>query len=235
MCGRVTVRTPAKDLAQALGLELAPGLPEGMRFNIAPSQPVPAVLDVAPRTLVAVRWGLIPHWAKDAKIASKMSNARSESVATKPAFRDAFRHRRCLVLVDGFYEWKRDGAKKRPFLFHRPDDQPFPIAGLWDEWFAPDGSPWRTCTVLTCGANALMSNIHDRMPVIIEPENAERWLDPKTEEAALKALMSPVRESFLRCDEVSPVVNDARHEGPDCIEPPKPQPPNAPKGQMSLF
>src|SRR5689334_8201276 len=99
MCGRVTVRTPAKELAQALGLELAPGLPEGLRFNVAPSQPLPAVLDVSPRTLVAVRWGLIPRWAKDPKIASKLSNARSESVAEKPAFRDAFKHRRCVILV----------------------------------------------------------------------------------------------------------------------------------------
>lgn len=235
MCGRVTVRTPAKELAQALGLELGPGIPEGARFNVAPSQPLPAVLNVAPRTLVAVRWGLVPRWASDPKIANKLSNARSESVRQKPAFRDAFKHRRCVLLVDGFYEWKRDGAKKRPFLFHRVDDQPFPLAGLWEEWTGPDGTLWRTCTVLTCGPNPVMAPIHDRMPVVIPPEKLDSWLAPETDEATLTAMLQPIDASYLRCDEVSSVVNDARHEGPDCIAPPAPKDPTPPKGQMSLL
>ena len=236
MCGRVTVRTPAKELAEALGLELGEGLPEVARFNVAPSEPIPVVLDEAPKRLAAVRWGLLPHWARDPKIANKLSNARSETAASKPAFRKSFREKRCLIVVDGFYEWQREGGRKQPFLFERGDRGPLTFAGLWDEWISETGEPLRTCTVLTCSANALMGRIHDRMPVLLAAQDAARWLSRDASPEELGKLLAPAPESMLSCREVSPVVNDARHEGEDCIAPPPPPKQKKPgNGQLTLF
>ena len=237
MCGRVTVRTPAKELAEALGMELGEGLPETARFNVAPSRPLPVVLDEAPKKLGAVRWGLLPHWASDPKIANKLANARSETAASRPAFRRSFRERRCLIVVDGFYEWYREGGRKVPFLFERGDLGPLTIAGLWDEWISESGEPLRTCTVLTCGANGLMSKIHDRMPVFLDREAAASWLSRETPPEVLGKLLAPAPESLLSCREVSPLVNDARHEGEDCVAspPPKPKDKKPGNGQLPLF
>ncbi|MBI3462160.1 MAG: SOS response-associated peptidase [Planctomycetes bacterium] len=163
MCGRFTLRTSARDVAEEFGLIEVPDL--FPRYNIAPTQPVPVVRK--PRQLDFLRWGLIPPWADDPKIGSRMINARAETVATTPAFRRAFQTRRCLVIADGFYEWQN----RVPFLIHRRDHRPFAFAGLWDRWKGID-----SCTIITTDPNDLIRPLHDRMPVILAPEDYDRWL-----------------------------------------------------------
>lgn len=220
MCGRVTIRTPVKDMAEALGFVFHGGLPDRARFNVAPQALLPAVLDDSPGELVPVRWGLVPRWAKDARIGASLSNARAESVREKPAFREAFRKRRCLIVVDGFYEWKREGKSKRPYFFSRRDGAPLAFAGLWEEWLAPEGEPMRTCTVVTCAANETMAPVHDRMPVILERPDWARWL-ARTE--APELAMTPAASGVLTLREVSARVNDARHDAEDCLGAPEPE------------
>jgi putative SOS response-associated peptidase YedK len=229
MCGRVTVRTTPLELARALGLAFDEGGPDALepgRFNVVPTALLPAVLDQAPGVLTALRWGLVPHWAKEAGVASSLANARSEGVAHKPAFAQAYRGRRCVVVVDGFYEWLREGKRRRPFHFTRADGAPLAFDGLWEEWTPPAGRPLRTCTVLTCAANATLARLHDRMPVILERGAWAAWLAPG---APPEALLVPAAEGVLLSREVSARVNDARNQGPQCLGPPEPEP------QLSLF
>jgi putative SOS response-associated peptidase YedK len=227
MCGRVTIRTPPKQLAEALGFVFQGGLTEAPRFNVAPAALIPAVLDESPGVLAPLRWGLIPRWAKDAKIAQSLSNARAETVREKPAFREAFKGRRCLVVVDGFYEWRREGKSREAFHFTRTDGAPLAFAGLWDEWQPPVGDPVRTCSVITCASNGTMAPVHDRMPVILERPDFARWLegDPAFP-------LVPAGEGVLTVRAVSARVNDARHDAEDCLAPPEPA---KPKPQLELF
>ena len=151
------------------------------RYNIAPTQPIPVIRQhpMEPvRELSSMRWGLIPSWAKDSSVAAKMINARSETASIKPAFRDSLKSRRCLIPADGFYEWKRDGKTKRPFCFEVNDGQLFAFAGLWDRWKDPSGNWIKTCSILTTTPNAVTSAVHDRMPVILDPDSYDLWLDP---------------------------------------------------------
>jgi putative SOS response-associated peptidase YedK len=186
MCGRFTRTVQAEDLAGLFELAEAATLPPS--FNVAPTQPVAAVrvdLESARRELVALRWGLVPHWAEDLSIGNRLINARAETAAEKPSFRTPFRQRRCLVIADGFFEWqKRDGAKQ-PFYIRLKDGRPFGFAGLWDQWHSPEGEVVESCTVLTTAANDLMRPIHDRMPVIVDPAAYDRWLDPKIQKPEL--------------------------------------------------
>ena len=222
MCGRFTLISSVSDLQFRFGFamessELQP------RFNIAPTQQVLAVTNDGTRQGEMMRWGLVPSWAKDIKIGNRMINAVSETAAAKPAFRSAFRHRRCLVLADGFFEWRKEGKKRVPLYFTQKSGEPMAFAGLWESWKSPDGEWVRSCTVLTTAANSFIEPVHNRMPVILSAETEPLWLDPITEEPAnLEPLLVPAPEELLSVREVSPVVNNARNEGPGCIAPQTP-------------
>ena len=221
MCGRVTIQTPAAEIAREFALTgVHLGL-ERPRYNLAPTQLMPVVANDGERKLDAYRWGLIPSWAKDASIGNKLINARGETVAEKPSFRSAFKRRRCLVVVDGWYEWHQATKPKTPYLFRRKDGRPLAFAGLWEEWTAPDtGEVLRTCTLITTGPNALMAPIHDRMPVILPPEAREAWLRPEPQEPAeLLPLLVPYAGDELEAYEVARVVNSPANDVPACIEP----------------
>lgn len=221
MCGRVTIQTPAADIAREFALT---GIRHGLerpRYNLAPTQLVPVVVNDGERMLDAYRWGLIPSWAKDASIGNKLINARGETVAEKPSFRSALKRRRCLVVVDGWFEWHQGTKPKTPYLFRRKDGRPLAFAGLWEEWKAPDtGEVLRTCTLITTGANALAAPIHDRMPVVLPPEARDVWLRPEPQEAAvLRPLLVPYEGDELEAYEVSRLVNSPANDVPACIEP----------------
>jgi putative SOS response-associated peptidase YedK len=177
MCGRMTLTaTEPLALAEAFALDEAPKDAPAPRYNIAPTQDVLVATSELPRRLTPARWGLIPSWAKDPLIGNRMINARAETVAEKPSFRAAFKKRRCLVAVDGWYEWRRTETGKTPFHFRRPDRRPFALGGLWETWRGPDGAPVRSATVLTTTPNAVAETIHDRMPVVVPKEVFDLWL-----------------------------------------------------------
>jgi putative SOS response-associated peptidase YedK len=196
------------------GLECPP------RYNIAPTQPVPVVRrkpKTSVRELSLVQWGLIPHWAKDPSVSSKLINARSETISEKPAFRDAFRSRRCLVPVDGFYEWERTSNGKQPYCFQMNDDEMFAFAGIWDHWTDNNARVIETCSILTTTANVTASKVHDRMPVILERRDYDLWLDPEfynTNE--LSGLLKPYTDQKMRCYPVSNRVNSPKNDDPEC-------------------
>lgn len=222
MCGRFTLRAPASVVAEQFGLfELEPFTP---RFNIAPTQPVAAVRlraegDPPQREMVWLHWGLIPSWAKDPKIGARMINARSETAAERPAFRAAFRRRRCLVVADGFYEWQRRGGRKQPYFIRMRDDRPLAFAGLWEHWEGPDGTVISSCTLLTTGPNQLVEPIHNRMPVILGGEDYGRWLDPAVEQPGpLASLLRPYPSDAMIAYPVSTYVNSPTHDDPQCVE-----------------
>jgi putative SOS response-associated peptidase YedK len=195
--------------------ELAP------RYNIAPTQPVLAVRTVpaGERELVTLRWGLVPAWADDPSIGNRLINARAETVADKPAFRAAFRARRCLVLADGFFEWQKVGGRKQPYYFRLREGSPFAFAGLWERW-GKGATTLETCTLLTTEANELLRPVHDRMPVILPRERFVRWLDPDFRAAAeLESLLRPYPAEDMTGYPVSARVNNPRNEGPLCVEP----------------
>ncbi len=216
MCGRFTVTTPVEDLVREFGLE-PPAEPLPPRFNVAPTQPVPAIVSDAPRQLSLLRWGLVPSWASDVSIGNRLINARAESLAEKPAFRKALEKRRCLVLADGFFEWRKEGKKRFPIWLRRADHRPFAFAGLWEVWRAPDGSWLRTCTIVTVPANSLVAPIHDRMPAILPPDRFDRWLAAPTEEAL--PLLVPFPAGEMEALPVSSRVNSPAYDDPACIEP----------------
>jgi len=162
---------------------------------------------------------LLPAWAKDASIGYKMINARAEKKKKKPAFRQAFRKRRCLVVTDGFYEWRLEGPRKQPYYLTLPANQPFAFAGLWERWQSPEGGdPIESCTIIVCEANPSVRPIHDRMPVILEPDAFERWLDAVAELAAIKDLLKPYNGPLMTVP-VSTRVNNVRNDDPDCLQP----------------
>lgn len=220
MCGRFSLRTPVQLLSEHFQLSVVPTW--GQRYNIAPSQPVATVM-VTPehtgRQFRLLRWGLIPSWAKDPDIGARMINARAETAPTKPAFRAAFRQRRCLVLADGLYEWQRQGRGKQPFYIRMRDDRPFAFAGLWEHWEGRDGSSIDSCTLLTTEPNEIIRALHHRMPVILEPKDYDVWLDPGTQKAdLLHPLLGPYPSEEMTAYPVSPRVNNPAHDGPGCIE-----------------
>jgi putative SOS response-associated peptidase YedK len=223
MCGRYTLTSPGEVVAEVFELvDVPPILP---RYNLAPTQEAAVVRVVAPgapRTLDPLRWGLIPYWAQDPAIGNHMINARADSVADKPAFRDSFRRRRCLVPADGFYEWKKVEPKVRqPYLIRRQDRLPFAFAGLWSSWRGPDSArPLETFTILTTGPNDLLRPLHDRMPVILDRSDFAAWLDPANRDAArLQALLAPAPAAGWEAVPVSRAVNNPANDTPECIEP----------------
>ena len=191
------------------------------RYNIAPTQDVAAIRagEEGTRSFVMLHWGLVPKWAKERAIGNRMINARAESLADKPAFRNALRKRRCVILASGFYEWKKQGGGKAPYYITPADGRPMAFAGLWERWDKGEG-PLDTCTIITTDANALVAPIHDRMPVILPPEAFEAWLDPHGHDAAaLSRWLLPAPPESLTARIVSRAVNDARSEGPELIAP----------------
>ena len=221
MCGRYSLATGTEVLKGLFRVEgevpdLAP------RWNVAPTQPVTVVVvtNERVRTLRTMRWGLIPSWARDPAVGNRMINARGETLAEKPSFRDALRRRRCLVLADGFYEWVKEGARKRPVWIHPRDGGVLAFAGLWETWTSPDGEVVDSCTIVTTAANGTMAPFHHRMPVVLPPAAWDRWLDPAfVEPASLADLLVPAPDDLLALREVSARVNDPGNEGPDLTRP----------------
>jgi putative SOS response-associated peptidase YedK len=193
------------------------------RYNIAPSQPV-GIIRQDPskpeRHFSLARWGLIPSWATDAAIGFKTINARAETVAEKPAFRDAFVSRRCLFPADGFFEWRRSGKEKQPFHFGMQDDSLFAFAGLWDRWRDPSGTVIESCSILTTTPNSLLAEVHDRMPVILRRDNYNLWLDPGFKDVkSLAEFLAPFDASLMRSFPVSTRINAVANDDPDCVVP----------------
>jgi putative SOS response-associated peptidase YedK len=221
MCGRFSQQRPASELAEIFAAEPLADDP-GPRFNVAPTDDALVVVQREERrAITAYRWGLIPHWADAAKVGSRMFNARAESLTTSPAFRDAFRRKRCLVPVDGFYEWHREGTRRQPFAIARGDGRPLALAGLWSGWHDPTADRVvRTFTIITTRPNDQLADLHDRMPVVVADEAWERWLDPAfPDPAELHGLFEPSDEIELRIWPVSLLVNNVRNDGPELFEP----------------
>ena len=189
-------------------------------FNVAPTDNVAVVLNNGVKQLVAMRWGLVPFWATDPKIASKHINARAETLTVKPAFKDAFKRRRCLVVADGFFEWQKQGATKTPLFIHLEPERPFGFAGLYEVWTPPLGEKLVTCTIITTEPNELVRLIHDRMPVILPKEAEDFWLDPAVEDhTRLLDLLQPYQASDMSAFTISKLVNSVKNNSPECIEP----------------
>jgi putative SOS response-associated peptidase YedK len=217
MCGRATQISDRERLQRHFDLKKINAVPKPT-YNLAPMQPILAIVNEdGSRVLEPYKWGLVPFWADDPKIGQRMINARAEGIAEKPAFREAFKKQRCIVPVDGFYEWKKDGDEKIPFYFRMKDEEPFGLAGLWES-NDKFGEPIQTCAIITTEANALMASLHDRMPAILSPEEAERWLDPDASPKALLRSLHPFQGPGLTAYRVSKQVNNVRHNAPDCIE-----------------
>jgi len=199
------------------------------RYNVAPTQPVPIVRLVdGQRQFTLVRWGLIPPWVKDPRQFSLLINARGESVNEKPAFRNAMRRRRCLFPADGFYEWKDEGGRKRPFCVRPKSGEPIAFAGLWETWMGPNGEELETAAIVTTAANRELASLHDRMPVVLPPDAFDLWLDcRKVDAITATALIAPARAGLLDAYEISPAVNRADNDGPTLIEPIAAQPAGA--------
>ncbi|NJL64972.1 MAG: SOS response-associated peptidase [Methylacidiphilales bacterium] len=224
MCGRYTLSQPADAIAKYFKIQDISSLkPQYTRYNIAPTQTVLAVSqnqETNQRSLQQFRWGLIPSWAKDASMGAKLINARAETVAEKPSFRAAFKRRRCLVVADGFYEWQRIEGKKQPYYFQLQDKQPFAFAGLWEQWQPPEGEEIDSCAILTTNANELMEPIHARIPVILQPEDYDLWLDVQVQDPEmLKPLLQSFPADAMTAYPVITVVNNARNNTPECIVP----------------
>ena len=223
MCGRFTLTVNPADLQDAFSNYSVP-TKFAPRFNIAPTQPVLAIPNDDKHTADFFVWGLIPMWAKDPGIGNRLINARAETLAEKPAFRGSLKHKRCLILADGFYEWKAgpNGKTKTPFFIHMNDRRPFAFAGLWDSWSGPDGSQVKSCTIITTAPNNLMALIHNRMPVILHPRDHAKWLDPAAQTPeGLTPLLKPYPDDEMNAYPVSTLVNKPSNDLPELVVPVK--------------
>lgn len=216
MCGRYLLASDLEFLQQRFAFDSGP-IKYRPGYNVAPSQQVLTVTNDGHRQGELMRWGLIPFWAKDVKIGYRMINAVGETAAVKPAFRTAFKKRRCLVLADGFYEWRKDGKAKIPTYIFMKSREPFAFAGLWETWRSPEGEAVRSCTIVTTQPNDFIAPIHSRMPVILSQETEALWLDPLTEDPeVLTPLLVSAPSELMEFYEVSDFVNSARNQGPEC-------------------
>ncbi|MBM7649778.1 putative SOS response-associated peptidase YedK [Bacillus ectoiniformans] len=221
MCGRFTLFSNYQQLIDRFDIEAAFSEAEyQLSYNIAPSQSVAAVInDGSKNRLGYLRWGLIPPWAKDQKIGYKMINARAETLADKPSFRDSFKKKRCLIAADSFYEWKKTDEGKIPMRIKLKSDEPFAMAGLWSGWKSPEGKIIYSCSVITTTPNAFMSSIHDRMPVILKPEDEKDWLDPSINDTDyLQRLLTPFNDELMEAFEVSSEVNSPKNNSPNLVQ-----------------
>lgn len=231
MCGRFTLSATPQAITEVFEIEQIPNLKP--TYNVSPTQNVLAVLNeeknlqhqslkhtFQKRKSQKLRWGLIPSWAKDFRIGAKLINARSETVAEKPSFRNAFKHRRCLIVADGFYEWKKKNNQKQTFYFEIQNKQLFAFAGLWEKWNSPQGEEINTCTILTVAANELLQQYHHRMPLILKQQDYDLWLDPQVQAPdLLQHLLSSYPSEHMKSYEVSSFVNNPKHNSYQCIEP----------------
>ncbi|OGO25436.1 MAG: hypothetical protein A2Y54_07315 [Chloroflexi bacterium RBG_16_51_16] len=221
MCGRFTLTVNPADLREAFEDYTFPSK-FAPRFNIAPTQPVLAIPNDDKHSADFFQWGLIPSWAKDPDIGSRLINARAETLAEKPSFRSGLKYKRCLILADGFYEWKSQPGQKTkiPHFIHMKDRKPFAFAGLWDVWQSPDGSSIKTCTIVTTEPNKLMSAIHNRMPVILDPADYDRWLDPAPQTAdKVLPLLKSFPANLMAAYPVSTLVNKPANDSPELVVP----------------
>lgn len=238
MCGRFNLRATPAEVAAAFDVREVP--PFAPRFNIAPTQPVIVVRELSAEQLAAelevplsessegrterqavwMQWGLVPHWADDPSIGSRMINARAESVAKKPAFRAAFRRRRCLIPASGFYEWKKTPSGKQPYHVYLPDEKVFGFAGIWEHWTGADGSELLSCAIITTDANELVAQVHDRMPVIVPRDAYDVWLQPEgVPLRELEELLRPYPASEMAMTPISRRINNPRNDDPQCLRP----------------
>jgi len=218
MCGRYALVVVGDgSLQRRFSLEELLDTPAS-RYNVAPTQTLPVIVRQSPNHMEMMRWGLIPSWAKDANIGSRMINARAETVAEKPAYRGPLRSQRCLVPASGFYEWKRDGTSKQPYFIHVKDEPLVAFAGLYDRWRDPNGQTVHSYTIITTTANAVAAPVHDRMPVILQREDEETWLDPDvTEPGHLLSLLRPYPSHEMEAYPVSSAVNSPRNDTPNLL------------------
>ncbi|HTP63884.1 MAG TPA: SOS response-associated peptidase [Geobacteraceae bacterium] len=216
MCGRFTLHLPPELIAGIFKVSLSTVF--SPRFNVTPAQMHPVVRQTGEgRGIVPMKWGLIPNWAQDPRLGFSMINARAETVAEKPAFRGSFRVRRCLVVADGFFEWRHGGEAKAPFYVTLGTGDVMPFAGLWDSWRDPAGDAVETFTIITCAANGLVRELHDRMPVVIDRKNYGTWLDPATPTEKAKELLRPYPAERMTFWKVGDFVNNPRNDSEECI------------------
>jgi putative SOS response-associated peptidase YedK len=220
MCGRFEIHSPIEIIAEIFGIadwdiEYQP------RYNIAPSQDILIVINNdGKRKLIKSRWGFVPSWSRDLDIGYRMINARAETVASNKTFKSAFEKQRCLVVADGFYEWRKEGTTKKPFYIRLKSHKPFGFAGLYNAWMSPGGEPLTMSTIMTVGANELVMPIHDRMPVITRADNYDIWLDPKGQDSsAIPGLLNPYPSGEMEIFPVTPKVNSFKYNSPENIEP----------------
>jgi putative SOS response-associated peptidase YedK len=219
MCGRFTQASPTEVIGELFDVAEVPPLPK--RYNIAPTQDVAVVRPAAAgRELALLHWGLIPSWAKERAMGARMINARAETLAEKPAFRGAYKARRCLIVADGFFEWQKAGPRKQPWYFSLADGGPFGFAGLWERWEDPEGEAVESCAIVTTTANDVVAPVHDRMPVIVPQGEYELWLAPRiTDATRLASVLRPYPAEALRGHPVSLRVNSPGNDDPACIAP----------------
>jgi putative SOS response-associated peptidase YedK len=218
MCGRYAQRTDPKRLAKEFKVAEVPEVEP--RYNIAPTQAILGVVEAADgREMKFYKWGLVPSWAKDKSMGARLINARSETIQEKPSFREAFKQRRCIIPADGFYEWQRTEGGKQPFFFRMQDERPFGFAGLWDRWEGIGGEVIHSCTILTTEANDVLRPVHDRMPVILHPEEYALWLEADVREReSLMELLRPYPAEEMVGYSVSASINSPRNQGAELIE-----------------
>jgi putative SOS response-associated peptidase YedK len=222
MCGRYVIISSPEAIRALFGYPEQPNFPP--RYNVAPTQPVPIVrLNDGKREFALVRWGLIPAWVKDPKTFSLVINARGDSVIDKPSFRNAMKRRRCLFPADGFYEWKEEGPRRRPYAVLPKDRKPFAFAGLWESWMGPNGEEMETAAIITTDANRSLHHIHHRMPVVIPPEAYDFWLSPNVDAVTASALIVPAPEDFFEAYEISTAVNRVVNDDPRLLDPAPPE------------
>ncbi|MED4732363.1 SOS response-associated peptidase [Aneurinibacillus migulanus] len=221
MCGRFTLFTPLPELLTRFSASIDPAIQYQPQYNIAPSQSVLAVVEERGRNIIKpLKWGLIPHWAQDPKIGYKMINARAETIDEKASFKTPFWRQRCLILSNGFYEWKKVGKGKTPIRFRLKGDKPFAFAGLWERWKSDEGEEIYTCTIITTEPNDLTREVHNRMPVILHAKSEKIWLDSSVDDAELlKSLLIPYPSSEMEAYEVSNLVNSPKNTGAEFITP----------------
>ena len=218
MCGRFAFYSPRESVQEYFGVEVPFAFEP--RYNVAPSQEVMVIRQQAntqPETEM-LKWGLVPFWAKDSEIGSRMINARAETVAEKPAFRQAFKQRRCVILADGFYEWHTEEGRKTPYFISFKVDHPFGMAGLWENWHANDQPPLETCTIITTAASRSISRLHERMPVILDAPTTMDWIQPECEPDALLAMLKSCDDGEIQAWPVSRTVNNPANQGSTLIE-----------------
>lgn len=217
MCGRFVRKTDLRDAAKYFSVETLEALMPAS-YNIAPRQPVAVIMEEGRRQIVSMQWGLIPSWSKDAKIGYKMINARSETILEKPSYKNAFIHRRCLIIADGFYEWRTEGKTKTPVYIYLENNEPFGMAGIYEPWTSDKGESIKTCSIITTEANGFMSTIHHRMPVILDKKDHDSWLAETFDEKTMLGLLKPY-PGAMKCHDVSGLVNSPMHDSEECIRP----------------